>query len=73
MSMTRFFDGLRTRFAEEARRNKTISTERWSEDFTPEDLSDVILNLVLSMFIRPLSRRCVVEALKVVIGEEEKK
>lgn len=73
ISMARFFDGVRTRFAEEARRDKTIPAERWSEDFTPEDLSDVILNLVLSMFIRPLSRRCVVEALKVVIGEEEKR
>lgn len=71
--MEQFLERLKRMFREAAEQDQTISKERWSEEFMPEDLSDIILHLILSMFLRPLSRTSVVEMVKRVIGEEEKR
>lgn len=71
--MDRFLERLKAMFRAAAERDRTIPQGRWSEEFTPEDLSDIILHLILSMFLRPLSRSSVVETVKRVIGEEEKR
>lgn len=72
-TMDRFLERLRTQFREAAERDESIPRERWIEEFTPEVLSDIILNLIISMFLRPLSRTGVVETVKRIIGEEGKR